>query len=426
MASSLNLQRNSEVYMSTVDITAANVDATDMTPTNTWRVEVLAGYAASQAAGTQDITSAESGLTPDRGTQRFNTSINPTEWNFQTYLRPTGLINVGSVGGADDPTSNVQPLADWFLWQALLSNTAFATGLSTSSSLQSAWQDNGTFTLAERATSANVAAHTANYARATEYHMYVKMDNVVYQVKNATVNEASVDAAIDGIAMTSWSGFGTDFVELTGTDRDEIIAVVGGVLNNGSTATATPSVDANTQASAYHAYASYNVSSTITTSAFIQNRLSAIEVTHTPAGGSTSTYTFPVTGLGFTYSNALTYLTPEELASLNAPIGQFTGSRTITGNFTAYLRSGTDESAQFLRNIVNDTRTSIAQASTANLQIGGTSAPSVATYMPATQFNFPTHTVEDIIGISVEFLAQEPTSTRGTGSELVMFVSAAS
>ena len=129
MASSLNLQRNSEVYMSTVDITAANVEATDMTPTNTWRVEVLAGYAASQAAGTQDITSAESGLRPDRGTQRFNTSINPTEWNFQTYLRPTGLINIGSVGGADDPTSNVQPLADWFLWQALLSNTSFATVL---------------------------------------------------------------------------------------------------------------------------------------------------------------------------------------------------------------------------------------------------------------------------------------------------------
>jgi hypothetical protein len=46
--------------------------------------------------------------------------------------------------------------------------------------------------------------------------------------------------------------------------------------------------------------------------------------------------------------------------------------------------------------------------------------------MPATQFNFPTHTVEDIIGISVEFLAQEPTASRGTGSELTLIVSAAS
>jgi hypothetical protein len=424
MASSLNLQRNSEVYMSTVDL-AGGDEGADMTPTNTWRVEVLAGYAASQSAATQDITSLESGLSPDRGTQRFNTAINPTEWSFQTYLRPTGVLNTAGSTNAD-PTGNSQPLADWFLWQALLSNTAYSAGLGASSKLQSAWQNGGQFGLAARAASGNAVAHTSNMARATEYNMYVKMDNVVYQVKNATVNEASIDAAIDSIAMTSWSGFGTDFIELTSTARDEIISVVGGVLNNGTSISGNSYADSNTAAHGYHAYARYNVAGSVTTSAFIQNRLSSIEVTHTPEGEASDTYTFPVTGLGFTYSNALTYLTPEELAALNSPISQFTGSRTITGNFTAYLRSGTDESAQFLRNISNDTRTSIAQASSANLKIGGATAPFVATYMPATQFNFPTHTVEDIIGISVEFLAQEPTASRGTGSELTLIVSAAS
>lgn len=433
MASSLNLQRNSEVYMSTVDITASGIDATDITSTNTWRVEVLAGYAASQSAATQDITSLESGLSPDRSTQRFNTAINPTEWSFQTYLRPTGVRATAAGTGADVSasdatylTGNSQPLADWFLWQALMSSTSYAGGVGASSTLQSAWQNDGQFDLGVRVAGSNVQAHTSNFARATEYNMYIKMDNVVYQVKKATVNEASIDAAIDSIATTSWSGFGTDFVELTGTDRDEIISVIGGVYNNGVSVTGTSYSVANTAAPAYHSYASYDVDGTTSTSAFIQNRLSSIEVTHTPAGNSADTYTFPVTGLGFTYSNALTYLTPEELAALNSPIGQFTGSRTITGNFTAYLRAGTDESAQFLRNIVNDTRTSIAQASTANLKIGGASAPSVAIYMPAVQFNFPTHTVEDIIGISVEFLAQEPTASKGTGSELTMFVSAAS
>jgi hypothetical protein len=426
MASSLNLQRNSEVYMSTVDL-AGGDEGADMTPTNTWRVEVLAGYAASQSAATQDITSLESGLNPDRGTQRFNTAINPTEWSFQTYLRPTGVLNaIGDVSANRDPTGNSQPLADWFLWQALLSDAPYSAGLGASSKLQSAWQHGGKFELAARTTSANVAAHNSNMARAKEYNMYVKMDNVVYQVKNATVNEASIDAAIDSIAMTSWSGFGTDFIELTGSPRNEIISVVGGVLNNGTSISGNSHADANTAAHGYHAYARYNVAGATTTSAFIQNRLSSIEVTHQPEGDSADTYTFPVTGLGFTYSNALTYLTPEELAALNSPISQFTGSRTITGNFTAYLRSGSDESAQFLRNISNDTRTSIAQASSANLKIGGATAPFVATYMPATQFNFPTHTVEDIIGISVEFLAQEPTASRGTGSELTLIVSAAS
>ena len=74
MATALNLQRNSEVYMSTVDLDGGAA-STAMTPRNTWRVEVLAGYAASQSSATQDITSLESGLNPDRSTQRFNTRV---------------------------------------------------------------------------------------------------------------------------------------------------------------------------------------------------------------------------------------------------------------------------------------------------------------------------------------------------------------
>jgi len=424
MATALNLQRNSEVYMSTVDLNGGASNAS-MTPRNTWRVEVLAGYAASQSSATQDITSLESGLTPDRSTQRFNTAINPVEWSFQTYLRPTGVINTSGVAGRD-PTGNAQPLADWFLWQSLMSNASWASGTGASSVTRSAWESNGTFRLKERTSAANVVQHTSNFAEASQYHLYMKMDNVVYQIKNASVNEASIDAAIDGIATTSWSGFGTNFVELTNSARDNLISVSGGILSTGVTATGNSSIDANTAASFYHAWGRYNVASTATTAAFIKNRLSSIEVSHDPEASANDVYTLAVTGLGFTFSNAITFLTPEELASLNSPIGQFTGAKTITGNFTAYLRSGDDDTAQFLRNIVTDTRTQIAQASTANLKIGGTSAPYVAVRMPAVQFNFPTHSVEDIIGISVEFLAQEATADKGTGAEITMFVSSTS
>lgn len=425
MATALNLQRNSEVYMSTLDISRSDIDAADMTPSNTWRVEVLAGYAASQSSATQDITSLESGNTPDRSTQRFNTAINPVEWSFQTYVRPTGIINTSGATGVD-PTGNSQPLADWFLWQSLLSNAVWATGEGATSRLNSAWQNNGQFALAERAASGNTVAHKSNFATANEYFMYMKMDNVVYQVKNASVNEASIDAAIDGIATTSWSGFGTNFLELTGTARDKLISVTGGIKNDGSVVAANTSIDANVAASHYHVWGTYNVAGVVSSSAFIKNRLSSITVSHTPLGEAEDTYNLAVTGLGFTYSNALTFLTPEELAALNSPIGQFTGAKTITGNFTAYLRAGDNDTAQFLRNIVNDTRTQIAQVSSANLRVGGSTAPYMALTMPAVQFNFPTHSVEDIIGISVEFLAQEPNATKGTGSELVMHVSAAS
>ena len=123
MPQALNLQRNTEVFMSTVDLSASGT-AADMTPRNTWKVEVLAGYAASQSSATQDITSMESGVTPDRSTQRFNTAINPVEWSFQTYLRPTGVVNNDgvTVAGMDRNSGNTQPLADWFLWQSLMSS----------------------------------------------------------------------------------------------------------------------------------------------------------------------------------------------------------------------------------------------------------------------------------------------------------------
>ena len=424
MPQALNLQRNSEVFMSTVDLLNGGT-AADMTPRNTWKVEVLAGYAASQSSATQDITSLESGVTPDRSTQRFNTAINPVEWSFQTYLRPTGVINNDgvTVAGMERASGNAAPLADWFLWQSLMSNSSWATGAGGTSAMRSAWQNNAVFTLAERAATANVVSHKSNYPSASEYQLYMKMDNVIYQVKSASVNEASIDAAIDGIATTSWSGFGTTMTELTGSPRTEACTVFGGVISAALTATANSSIDSNTQARAYHAWGRYNVNGTTTTSAFIKNRLSSIVLEHTPSGSAKNTYNLAVTGLGFTYSNALTFLTPEELATLNTPIGQFTGAKTITGNFTAYLRAGDDDTAQFLKDIVGDSRVQHSQVANANLRIGGATAPYVAVWMPATQFNFPTHAVEDIIGISVEFLAQEPTATKGTGSEITMFVS---
>ena len=114
---SLNLQRNSEVFYSTVDL-INGAAVTSMNNENTWKLEVLAGFAVSSSAATQDITSLESGTDPDRSQQRFNTAINPVDWNFQTYLRPTGVNSGGTApasGGGTNQTGNVVPLADWYM-----------------------------------------------------------------------------------------------------------------------------------------------------------------------------------------------------------------------------------------------------------------------------------------------------------------------
>ena len=128
---SLNLQRNSEVFYSTVDL-INGAAVTSMNNENTWKLEVLAGFAVSSSAATQDITSLESGTDPDRSQQRFNTAINPVDWNFQTYLRPTGVNSGGTApasGGGTNQAGNVIPLADWYMWQALVSNTSPSSGI---------------------------------------------------------------------------------------------------------------------------------------------------------------------------------------------------------------------------------------------------------------------------------------------------------
>ena len=421
---SLNLQRNSEVFFSSVDINGGGA-VTAMTPSNTWKLEVLAGFAVSSSAATQDITSLESGTTPDRSQQRFNTAINPVDWNLQTYIRPTGVVTGAAADGSaagTAQTGNSKPVADWFMWQSLVSNTKPTSGTAE----QSVWTSGGKLVTTNVAASTGAHSSRSNFSTMPENHMYFKLDNVIYQVESSTVNGAAVDAGIEEIATTTWSGFGTTLTELTGTPRDNAISVFGGILNDGSTAAANSS-SANVEAAAsYHPFATMNVAGASGTNSFIKNRLSSIEFHHTPsAGGADVKYTFPVTALSFDYNNNVTYLTPEELAALNSPIGQFTGTRAVTGSATMYLRAGDTESAQFLRNIANDSRTASAQTSNANLVIGGATAPYLALQLDACQFEFPTLAVEDVISMSVNFVAQEPTASKGDGGELTVFAAKA-
>ena len=420
---SLNLQRNSEVFFSTIDL-AGGAAATAMTHNNTWKVEVLAGFALTSSSATTDITSLESGTAPDRSQQRFNTAVNPVDWNFQTYLRPTGcelFTGVTSTNARSSSSGNVMPVADWFMWQSLITSTKPASG----ADLRSGWETGGKLQSKTVAAAAGKAATSTNFSTAAENHIYFKLDNVIYQVGNATVNQATVDAGIEEVATTTWAGFGTDLKELTGASRDKAISVFGGTLNSGATATANSNasvVDTTSVAQSYHPYGTMNVATTIGTNAFIKNRLSSIEFHHkATASASDEKFTFPVTALSFDYNNNITYLTPEELSTLNTPIGQFTGTRAVTGSATMYLRTGDVESAGFLRNISQDARTSSAQTSNANLIIGGTTAPYVAFQMDAVQFDFPALATEDVISMSVNFVAQETTANRGDGGEVTIF-----
>ena len=196
---SLNLQRNSEVFFSTVDI-INGAAITDLRPTNTWKLEVLAGFAVTSSAATQDITSLESGIDPDRSQQRFNTAINPVDWNFQVYLRPTGVLTgaaANTTTAATNQTGNVKPTADWFMWQSMVSNTKVTGGSDGTADERSVWSTGGKLQTTNVAAATGSSSTRSNFSTAVENHMYFKLDNVIYQVSNATVNQATVDAGIE-------------------------------------------------------------------------------------------------------------------------------------------------------------------------------------------------------------------------------------
>jgi len=308
----------------------------------------------------------------------------------------------------------------------LVSNTKVTGGSDGTADERSVWATGGKLRTTNVAAGTGSHSTRSNFSTAVENHLYFKLDNVIYQVSNATVNGATVDAGIEEIATTTWSGFGTTMKELTGTPRDVAISCFGGVLNSGSSVTANSNFQTMSHTAtvmgAYHPYNQMNVAGVSSTNSFIKNRLSAIEFHHkASAGASDEKFVFPVTALSFDYNNNITYLTPEELSSLNEPIGQFTGTRTVSGSATMYLRTGDLESAGFLRNISEDSRTSSAQTSNANLIIGGTTAPYVAFQLDACQFEFPTIGVEDVVSMTVNFLAQETTANKGDGGEVTIF-----
>jgi hypothetical protein len=172
---SLNLQRNSEVFFSTIDI-INGAATTDLTPANTWKLEVLAGFALTSSSATQDITSLESGIDPDRSQQRFRTAVNPVDWNFQVYLRPTGVQTGAAENGttaATNQSGNVKPIADWFMWQSLISNTKVASGAAAATKEQSVWNTGAKLQTTNVAAATGTHSTRSNFPTATENHIYL-------------------------------------------------------------------------------------------------------------------------------------------------------------------------------------------------------------------------------------------------------------
>ena len=110
-----------------------------------------------------------------------------------------------------------------------------------------------------------------------------------------------------------------------------------------------------------------------------------------------------LTGGNITIENNLTYLTPETLGVVNQPLGHVMGTRSVSGNFTCYLNTANDGSAELFENMIEATG-QISPAFDLDFHIGGAGqTPRVSVSIPKAHFELPTHSIEDVVSLDVAF-----------------------
>lgn len=469
-----NLIRNSRVFFTTnVAAGTGVIQATGTTAANTQEIQVLDGFSFSQASNADTVNINEAGSTPVRGQRSFNSSLANVEFSFSTYIRPrlsttvkaeeaalwnallcttplsaaaaftatgittasvsvsasglltipgtamtvTGLVpgevvvvkGVTGVGAAEFNTA-VKLLtvsATTITAQYLVAPVAVVVpaGWSTAVTFsRTAWNENAavsTDTTAPQYAGAGVAYSSlttglSNKNTLLPFGMIIKVDGVTYAIDNCAMDQAVVDFGLDGIAMVAWTGKGTALRQLAALTIDDTIPA-SPVFSGSQVGTATGKN---------------------TTANFITNKLSTITLIKNIGGlGSGNTaYTLALTGGSITIANNITYVTPANLGIVNVPIGYFTGTRAVSGSLTAYLRTGSTNSAGLLSDLLAASATSAGVEPKFLLQVdvgGNTNGTRVEIEANGAMLQIPTIDAQAVMSTSINFTAQGSDAYQG-------------
>lgn len=405
MAETLQLSRNAKVYIRDFDSTLTGANNSN----TWWDIPVLDGYAFSQATESVEITlseAADSNNRSRRGRLAFNTALAPVEWSITTYVRPFKSVGGRSatVGGFVDNAAGFTHAVEEPLWAYMVMGAGelFTANVGTARAAGNNWASTSTGVYS---TTSNLTIDFAksNKTALRTFEMFFAMSSTsntaapdtVYKLSDAVVNSVTIDFDIEGIAQLQWSGFAKNISH----------------SNTFPTALTT----------------ALKVDEAInSTNSFIRNRLTTANVSTTMAeyGGSVGTpkfYNIILTGGSITIENNITYLTPEELAKVNIPLGHVTGTRSVSGTFTAYLDDdmAANSSGALFRNMVANT-TKDRNDFPITFSIGGASAPKVEFIIPDAHLEIPTHSIEDVISVEVNFNAL-PTDIANTNEMSIKY-----
>jgi len=350
--------------------------------TQVWELPVLDGFSFSQSTNSSEITLSEmsdASGNSRRGRQMFNDSFAPAEWSFSTYARPFasagGTLGTASAAGVypASATATDQHAVEEVLWAQLV-------GAGT-------WSAGDFVNCTSDATDLDISFANSNKTTLGEVDIYFVMGGAktagaktTYQITGCVVNEAALDFDIDGITTIAWSGTGKKLTDITGTAVSAAGLATTGVI--------TPTINEGIES----------------TSNFIRNRITNLGVVNAMGSPHPSSYNLVLTGGSINISNNMTYLTPETLGVINQPLGAVTGTRTVGGSFTCYLNAEDDSSAELFDNISSDLNT-ITNVFDLTFNVGGETAPFVQLSMEKCHLELPTHAIDDVISVEVNFHA---------------------
>lgn len=411
MSDQLYFSRDTKMYVAFKDHGGAYQAA--------FEIPILDGFGFSQANNTSEITLSEmesSTGVSRRGRRLFNDSLAPAEWNCSTYVRPFKGASSGS-----DYTATEHHAVEEVLWAAMAGADHYDT---TTHHFESDKFNSGgaeaTVTESD-ATDLNVVFTQSNRANLNPVDIFFVMETnatnpVVYKIVDAVVNEATINFEVDGIATIEWSGFGKDIKDVTadttvaGSEPSSSLAVGDVFLDTGAS-------------NLFHiydgsAFLEAKDEGTASTSNFIRNRVTSLTVspdntTLFPGDGAgTDRYNLTLTGGSITVSNNLEFLTPETLGSVNLPLENVTGARSITGTLNCYVVFNTADNGGTSTDLFNDMKATDALALVNNsfglvINVGGTDTtkPRFKINMPKCHLEIPTHSIEDVLSFETNFHA---------------------
>lgn len=397
-----------------------------------WEVPVLDGFSFSQGNNTSEVVLSEmdsAGGVSRRGRRAFNDSLAPGEWSFSTYVRPfaaAGGTTYSQAGaGRADATATEVHAVEEILW-------ALMAGADNYDASTYDFDRGGSNVITPAATSTGtvVSFDQSNKSTLGTCNIYFVMGDssrMVMKLKDAVVNEASLDFEIDGIATIGWSGQCAEVIDFTGSTIEDTVQPTDGDTTNDGTAIAVGDVwlDSNDSHRLYvltnvtgssEASTTYIDEGTDSTSNFIRNRLTTLTVTPTtqdPDGDTVnelqSSYDLTLTGGNITITNNITYITPEELGVVNVPIGHVTGARSVSGSFTCYLTRNTSTfDSDRSRDLFEDLRAItnvVTNSFNLTFSIGGASGNRLGLTCATAHLEIPTHSIEDVISLETSFQA---------------------